>query len=160
MSRKYASPFARRIRAAVPASGQSFARSDCAVRGQRPDQTARDPRVGESLRERSGRAKAAASSKGPWLGQREDILLRAHKATPGSSPVCRCRRTDPDGALIGASGSDTVHQTTPDKRQLSFGHDPRRSPTDCRRSDQLRGVPGNGAAILLLGHNGSCQFIR
>src|ERR1700747_1444361 len=44
--------------------------------GRRPDQTARDSRVEKSLLERGSRTKAASSSEGPELGQREETLLR------------------------------------------------------------------------------------
>jgi hypothetical protein len=53
--------------------GESFAGSARAVRGRRQDRKVRHSRVEKSLPEKGGRTKAAASSKGPGLGQREEI---------------------------------------------------------------------------------------
>src|SRR5271166_3269937 len=81
MSRKCASIFAQSAKKKNMSGSSSTRRESCKI-GLRAAGAATGPDgsvfpSGKSLPERGGRAKAAASSKGPRLGQREEILLHA-----------------------------------------------------------------------------------
>jgi hypothetical protein len=88
MSRKYASTF---VQSAMNMSGYSSTQQEFCKIGLRGAGTATGPDGppflrGKGLPERSCGAKAAASSKGPRLGQREEILLRAQQAALALHP--------------------------------------------------------------------------
>src|SRR5580692_4318959 len=88
MSRKSASTFAQ---SAKNMSGYSSTRQEsCKIglrgAGRRPNKGNSCRRVGESLPKRSTGAETVPSGKGPKLGQREDILLRAQKAALALNP--------------------------------------------------------------------------